>query len=114
MSFHRVPLGLKEGKGKTRRDPKTRAERKHMEAVAGLPCLVCGAWPVEVHHEGTPRSNLRVLPLCPRHHRREYGPGAYHYSKGAFYAAHGSSEALLLRVSRMLRADEDDRLSHWF
>lgn len=48
-----------------------RAEGKaHMANVAMLHCLVCGAWPVEVHHEWTPRSDKRVLPLCPRHHRR--------------------------------------------
>jgi hypothetical protein len=45
---------------------------------------------------------MRVLPLCPKHHRREFGPGAYHYSKRAFYAAHGDSASLLARVAEML------------
>lgn len=70
---------------------------EHMEWVKGLPCLVCGCYGVEVHHEGKPRSDFNVLPLCPRHHRREYGPGAYHYSPKAFYALHGSSAELLVR-----------------
>jgi hypothetical protein len=78
--------------------------REHMAAVKALPCLVCGAYGVEVHHEGTPRSDFNVLPLCPAHHRREYGPGAYHYSPKAFYAAHGSSGELLARVKAMLSA----------
>jgi len=73
-----------------------------MGRVAQLPCLVCGAWPVDVHHEGRPRSDFNVLALCPRHHRQEYGPGAYHYDKPAFYAKHGDSLSLLRRVSEML------------
>lgn len=77
----------------------------HMAAVAQLPCLVCGAWPVEVHHEGAPRSDFRVLPLCPQHHRREFGPGAYHYSKRAFYETHGDSRFLLAKVQDMLRGE---------
>ena len=108
------PLGQKIGNGKTRRDPKTAEEKRHMRAVAHLPCLVCGCWPVEVHHEGRPRSNMRVLPLCPRHHRREFGPGAYHYSPRAFYAAHGSSDELLARVDRMIAQNNDEILGNWF
>jgi len=74
----------------------------HMERVAQEGCIVCGARPVEVHHEGKPRSDMNVLPICPPHHRREFGPGSYHYSPRAFYAKHGSSEELLNRVKRML------------
>ncbi len=108
------PLGLKVERRRTRSDHKTADERRHMTAVASLPCLVCGAWPVEVHHEGTPRSNHRVLPLCPRHHRREFGPGAYHYSKRAFYDAHGTSDELLTRVAKALTGTDDDILGRWF
>jgi hypothetical protein len=75
---------------------------EHMQAVKALPCLVCGAYGVEVHHEAKPRSDFNVLPLCPPHHRREFGPGAFHYSPRAFYAAHGTSEELLGKVSAML------------
>jgi hypothetical protein len=74
---------------------------EHMAWVKALPCLVCGAYGVEVHHEGKPRSGFNVLPLCPAHHRREYGPGAYHYSPSAFYAMHGSSAELLAMVTAM-------------
>lgn len=108
------PLGLKGEKSKPRTASKTAEEQRHMAAVAMLPCLVCNARPVEVHHEGTPRSNMRVLPLCAFHHRREYGPQAYHYSKRAFYDLHGTSEQLLARVAKMLAADEDDALGRWF
>jgi hypothetical protein len=73
----------------------------HMLAVKALGCMICGQ-PAEFHHEGKPRNDFRGLPLCPLHHKREYGPGAYHYSPKAFYALHGSSEALLARVAEML------------
>lgn len=125
---HKGPMGLKDRKEtpplkkpwesapqRSKPIPKQSAKRKaymasdarkqgleHMARVAMERCLVCGAWPVEVHHEGKPRSDMRVLPLCPRHHRREFGPGAYHYSPKAFYALHGSSEELLQRVDAML------------
>jgi len=115
------PLGQKQPKPpkKPRKPlPKVSAKRKaylasearqeglrHMAAVGSLPCLVCGYWPVEVHHEGKPRNDMNVLPLCAKHHRREYGSGAYHYSSSAFYAAHGSSEELLERVDEMLKGE---------
>jgi hypothetical protein len=83
--------------------PERDAGKAHMAQVATLHCLVCGAWPVEVHHEAKPRSDMRCLPLCPPHHRREYGPQAYHYSPKAFYALHGTSEQLLERVQILLR-----------
>jgi hypothetical protein len=76
--------------------------KRHMSEVARLPCLVCGAWPVEVHHLPDPRDDFRVIPLCPMHHRREFGPGAYHYSRKAFNAAHGSDDELLAIVARRL------------
>lgn len=74
---------------------------EHMAKVKAMPCLVCGRYGVEVHHETKPRSSFKVLPLCPRHHRREFGPGAYHYAPQDFYDAHGSSEELLARVTDM-------------
>ena len=77
----------------------------HMGRVAQLRCIVCGAWPVEVHHEGQPRNDFRVLPLCPPHHRREFGPGAYHFSPRAFYAAHGDSKLLLAKVADALAGE---------
>jgi hypothetical protein len=94
--------------------PERKEGVKHMGLVAMLPCLVCGARPVEVHHLPDPRSDMRVIPLCPAHHRREFGPGAYHYSKRAFHEANGTSEALLKRVDNMLRAGDDDDLGEWF
>jgi hypothetical protein len=50
-------------------------EKKHMSAVAELPCAVCGAYPVEVHHvmkdrvPGRRSSDFLVIPVCPSCHR---------------------------------------------
>lgn len=129
MTFVQRPLGQKQPKPAKKRKPMRRVSKKraaylaspereagkaHMARVAQLPCMVCGVYGVEVHHEGKPRSDMNVLPLCPPHHRREFGPGAYHYSPRAFYAAHGESAALLTRVDEMLRDYDDNALGAWF
>lgn len=114
----RGPLGQKQPKppkNPRKRLPKLSAKRKaylaspereegkaNMARVAALPCLVCGSWHVEVHHLPDPRSDMRVIPLCPKHHRREYGAGAYHYSRRAFNDLHGSDDELLARVAAMI------------
>ena len=57
----------------------TAAERRHMERVSHMPCLVCDTWPVHVHHvhsDGMKRigkSNWIVAPLCPEHHQGDTG-----------------------------------------
>ena len=83
------------------------ADRKagvaHMLAVKSLGCLICGAHPAEAHHLPGKRDDLRTIPLCAFHHRQEYGPQAYHYSRPNFNAAHGSDDELLARTLAMLR-----------
>lgn len=57
------------------------AEARHMDRVAQLDCVLCGARPVEVHHlrEGQGMSqrasNFLTIPLCPGCHR---GPSGIH------------------------------------
>jgi len=46
-----------------------------------------------------------VIPLCPRHHRREFGPQALHYNRRAFHEQHGSPEDMLRWVDEMLGRD---------
>lgn len=60
--------------------PPTAEERRHIERVASLPCLVCGAT-ATVHHVTATvhggrisRSHKRVVPLCPKHHQIQHGP----------------------------------------
>jgi hypothetical protein len=61
--------------------PPNKVERTHIARVAAMPCLVCGAWPVQVHHVSATidggriaRSHQLVTPLCPRHHQIQHGP----------------------------------------
>lgn len=48
--------------------------RRYMALVAALPCVICGYWPVEVHHVIHGRystrksSDLQTIPLCHKHH----------------------------------------------
>lgn len=75
------------------------AERAHMHRVAQLPCLVCGARPVTLHHctgyadriGRIARSHKRVVPLCARHHLIQFGPRQSVEALGhrGFYEMHG-------------------------
>lgn len=62
-----------------RRKATTAVERRHLDRVAAMPCLVCGA-PSTVHHvtsdgyQRLTRTHERVAPLCPRHHMIQWGP----------------------------------------
>lgn len=59
----------------------TASEKRHMDRVAQLGCLVCCS-PATLHHVTgyadrigrAPRSHQRVVPLCPRHHMIQFGP----------------------------------------
>ena len=77
--------------------PPTAKERAHMERVAKLPCLVCGAGSTVHHVTGSshvmgrlPRSHELVVPLCPKHHQVIHGPRESVEALGhrGFYRAH--------------------------
>jgi len=62
----------------------SKAEKKYMNSVAELGCLVCkrmgySGTPAELHHPragtggGRRASNWDVIPLCPEHHRGNTG-----------------------------------------
>lgn len=99
--------------GSIRAKPKKRApkdERLHMSLVAAMPCLVCGAWPVEVHHvhsdgyQRLARTNKRVVPLCSVAHRT--GKFAVHViGHAAFNERNGFD--LLAIADRLWREFED-------
>lgn len=75
----------------------TAKERKHIERVMSLGCLVCKA-PASAHHvTGSshvmgrlPRSHELVVPLCPKHHQVIHGPRESVEALGhrGFYRAH--------------------------
>lgn len=57
----------------------TQSMKDHMNRVAELPCVLCGAQPVELHHiregQGMQQraSNWLVIPACPSCHRGSKG-----------------------------------------
>lgn len=52
----------------------TAKEKRHLERVASLPCALCGARPVQVHHIRTGQGMAQraphwlTIPLCPHCH----------------------------------------------
>lgn len=108
----------------SKRGGATAAERRFLDRVAALGCIACQVLgyqdtPAEIHHirsgagGGQRSSNLRVLPLCPAHHRQGGYGVAYHAGRLAWEAAFGTELALLARVYGALGIDEpvrtDDR-----
>ncbi len=97
--FARGPLGLKPDK--VAKDP------ARLAAVAQLPCCICGARPVEVHHCISGRYSQRkapdsmTIPLCYFHH---LGAGGIHTNKSAWQAAHGPDTGYLPMVNRLIGA----------
>jgi hypothetical protein len=74
----------------------TRPEIRHMGRVAELPCVLCGAHGVQVHHiregQGMAQraSNWLVVPLCPSCHT---GPLGVHGDK------------TMMRINKMTELD---------
>lgn len=64
------------------RRPPSAAEKRHMDRVAGLPCLVSGKRPVTLHHVTGhadrmgrfSRSHRLIVPLAPEYHLIQHGP----------------------------------------
>lgn len=81
----------------------TAEERKHMDRVKQMPCLVSGEWEVTLHHvtgyADKPgrfaRSHKRVVPLAARFHQKVFDPLASDpisvegLSHQGFYDKHG-------------------------
>lgn len=97
----------------------TKADRKRIEALVELGCVVCGNLgrgrvDPEIHHlrghrwsgMGMRASNQHTIPLCPAHHRHG-GPHeiAYHRSPADFEQAYGSQADLLDQVNAELIDD---------
>jgi len=58
----------------------TAAQKRNMDRIAGMGCLVCGG-PSTVHHVTASihggrltRRHDRVVPLCPMHHQKVFDP----------------------------------------
>lgn len=76
------------------------AGKRHMARVAQLPCAICGARPVEVHHirEGQGAAQRAqdglTVPLCTDHHRG--GEGIHGLGRKGFYMRYKRDELDLL------------------
>lgn len=98
------PLGLKEPKPARG----TKSAKDHMARVAALPCVLCGYWPVEVHHCISGRfgqskaSDFETIPLCYADHR---GPQGIHASKREWEARNGFDHEFLPVVADMLAGE---------
>lgn len=84
---------------------KTAEEKRHLNRVAQLGCLICGS-PAQVHHIGTHlgggRDHQRVIPLCAMHHSQGIYGTSLHAGKKAFEAKFGTEEELLDQVNALL------------
>lgn len=82
---------------------KRAAEQRWMTRVAALPCAVCGAQPVELHHlrEGQGAAqraqHTLVVPLCVYHHRG--AEGVHGLGVRGFYMRHKKDELDLLAAT---------------
>lgn len=93
-------------------------ERRHMNRVAALGCLVCGGEATIHHVTGyadrigrLPRSHMNVVPLCPPHHQIIYD-SQIHFPQSVealghrgFYQEHGID---LLAEAKRLWAESEE------
>lgn len=90
----------------------TKAEKRHMDRVAQLPCALCGASPVQLHHirEGQGMSqrasNWLVIPLCPSCHT---GPQGIHGDKTMLRIAKMEELDLLANTIEALTRNDTQR-----
>lgn len=88
----------------------TVAEKKHMDAVAQLGCIVrgCGR-PATIHHCGTymggGRDHFKVIPLCWEHHLGREGIDGKRMAKRVWETKYGTEEELLALVARLLKKE---------
>jgi hypothetical protein len=74
----------------------------HLARVAELPCVICGRWPVQVHHVIMGRhaqrrsSDNETIPLCREHHDE------LHAGKATWAEKYGPDHAFLRRVAWLL------------
>jgi len=86
------------------RKRKTAAERRHLDRVAQLRCLITDGFPVTLHHVrrcGMPRSHFQVLPIVDRQHLAEY-EGSLEHGKESWEAKYGCQEYWLGVVDGLL------------
>jgi|TARA_R110001592_G_scaffold28662_3_gene104879 hypothetical protein len=96
----------------------TAKEKKHMDKVSQLGCIVClkhglGYNPCEIHHingKTKPNAHFEVIGLCFEHHRKggDKEPISRHPYKNRFIAAYGTEEELMMLVLNELQYVKDN------
>lgn len=92
--------------------PRRKKDPAHLARVASMPCCVCGATPVEVHHirsgmgMGQRASDRDTIPLCSEHHRT--GPDAFHAGPRRFQEIYGTERELLELTLEALKTQETE------
>ena len=82
----------------------TPTEKRYLERVAGLGCIICNA-PANVHHiregqgVGMRASHYLTIPLCREHHQGEF---SIHNSRREFQNVYGNELDLLAKTIQML------------
>ena len=95
---------------KSRKKAATAEERRHLQRVADMGCVVCGA-PSQVHHitsgEGgrITRTHSRCIPLCLRHHTAA-ADAVHQLGQAAFNGLHGLD---ILALADRLWSERDER-----
>lgn len=85
----------------------TAAEKRHLDKVASIGCLICGA-PAEIHHMRTicgmsqRANNWMVIPLCPEHHRTGAYGHAIHNGYQEFAKNYQTEADLLAELLRRI------------
>lgn len=87
------------------------AEKRHMDKVAGLGCIVCRLFhnvysPAAIHHiEGKTKegAHFKVLPLCGAHHQTGGYGIALHAGKKEFERKHGTEYELLDKTNELIQ-----------
>ena len=85
------------------------AGKLHMAKVAQLACVICGRWPVHVHHCKSRRysqrklSDFEVIPLCPECH--VLGPNSFHAAQSTWEETNGLDTDYLSVVADALAGE---------
>lgn len=87
----------------------TKAERKHLDAVASLGCIIRNhdcLGRVTIHHCGTHmgggRNHMRVIPLCWAHHLGPEGIDGKKMGKRIWEGRYGSEKELMAMTHKLL------------
>ena len=91
----------------------TKSEKRHLQRVADLGCIVCRKvyfckTPAEIHHiragQGMAQraGHFETIPLCPPHHRTGGYGVAIHAGRESWEEAYGTESELLEQVRELL------------